>query len=225
MSGIGPGEICHWFIALGQSLTKYQDLLDDLDSGAGDGDHGATMVMGFRRVTRAMQQDIPTPAQGLKIAGRAFAGVGGSIGPLWGLGLLRAAQALPNEPFIDGADISAALLAAAAAAAEIGSARVGDRTLLDAMHPAVERFAESFSKTGDARTAALSGWEAALRGAAATATMTATRGRAARNPALAVGRVDPGAASVALAWTAAVRPDALAVWRSAIGGTSPPALR
>jgi dihydroxyacetone kinase len=203
---IGTSEIRAFLEALGGKLAEHQDVLDSLDAGAGDGDHGATMVMGFRRVQRIVGQDDGTPSQLLKAAGRAFAGVGGSIGPLWGMGLLRAAQVTEGQSRLDGRAVARALLAAAQAAADIGRARPGDRTVLDAAVPAAEAFSASVDGGSDASAAALAGWRAALEGAAATAVMTAARGRASRNPALAAGRVDPGCASVALAWTVAVRP-------------------
>jgi phosphoenolpyruvate---glycerone phosphotransferase subunit DhaL len=198
--------------ALGGKLAEHQDLLDFLDAGAGDGDHGATMVMGFRRVLRIADQDYDTPAQLIKAAGRAFAGVGGSIGPLWGMGMLRAAQTAEGRPRLDGRDVARALLAAAQAAAETGRSQPGDRTLLDAAVPAAQAFAASIDGGSDTAEAARAGWRAALEGARATAVMTAARGRASRNPSLAAGRVDPGCASVALAWTVAACPEDEQSW-------------
>jgi dihydroxyacetone kinase-like protein len=214
--GIDAGDVRRWIEALLNILTAEQDVLDSLDAGAGDGDHGATMILGLRRVMTGLYPADTTPSQVLKTMGRRFAGVGGSIGPLWGLAFLRASQALPDTPAVTGRQIAEALLSAASAIAEMGSATVGDRTLLDAAYPAAEAFAATLEQTGDPARAATAGCQAALAGAAASAHMTAARGRAARNPALAAGRVDPGAASLALAWTVAVHPGDLSAWHQVV---------
>ena len=206
MTGIGVGEIHEWLDRLGGMLAPAQDVLDELDSGAGDGDHGASMVMGFRRVLAGSYPDGSSPAQVLRTVSRLFAGVGGSIGPLWGMALLRAAHAVDGAAVLTGELIATALAAAAAGAAEVGSASVGDRTLLDALVPSADAYALTLAETGDATAAARAAMAAALAGARSTADLRAARGRAARNPALASGQVDAGAASVALAWIAVVDP-------------------
>ncbi|MYW01409.1 DAK2 domain-containing protein, partial [Streptomyces sp. SID3343] len=77
-------DIENWLRALARALGEEQNLLDELDAGAGDGDHGATMVIGFRRVIAELDRtsfaDRP-PAELLRTVARAFSGVGGSIGP------------------------------------------------------------------------------------------------------------------------------------------------
>lgn len=215
---VSTSDVRAWLGALAEKLAERQDLLDALDAGAGDGDHGATMVIGFRRVQSVAGQDYDTPAQLLKAAGRAFAGVGGSIGPLWGMGLLRASQVIDGQAHLDGHATVRALVAAAQAAAEIGGASPGDRTLLDAAIPAADAFAAAIARGSDSRTAAEAGWGAALEGTAATAAMKAARGRASRNPALAEGTVDAGCASIALAWTVAVCPQGEQLWVDTVSG-------
>jgi dihydroxyacetone kinase-like protein len=216
MTGIGAIEIRDWLDRLGGMLAAAQDVLDELDSGAGDGDHGASMVMGFRRVLAGSYPGDSSPAEVLRTASGLFAGVGGSIGPLWGMALLRAAQAVDGAPVLTGELIAAALAAAAAGAAEVGSASVGDRTLLDALVPSAEMYGLRLAEACDSTAAARAASAAALDGARSTADLKAARGRAARNPALAAGRVDAGAASVALAWIAAVDPGGGERWREAV---------
>ncbi|MYV98003.1 DAK2 domain-containing protein, partial [Streptomyces sp. SID3343] len=116
----------------------------------------------------------------------------------------------------DGAALAQALHAAADGMAHIGSARRDDRTLLDAMYPAADAFAASWNSLHDLALAARAGLDGALDGAAATRTMTARRGRASRNAGLAGGRVDAGAASVALAWTTAVPGTDRELWRHTV---------
>src|SRR4029077_15294268 len=87
--------------------------LDRLDAVAGDGDHGATMVMGLRAVTAALPGDEEAGPELLRIAAIRFSSVGGSTGPLWGTALLRAAQSLGAAGSTDLPAIAAAVAAAA----------------------------------------------------------------------------------------------------------------
>jgi dihydroxyacetone kinase len=223
MMTIRAEDIRSWFRELARALEEEQDLLDGLDAGAGDGDHGATMVLGIRRVLKTIDNPADTtPGTVLKTAGRSFAGVGGSIGPLWGMALLRAGQVAGAADLIDGATLAVIASSAGDAMTDIGSARPGDRTLLDAAIPAAQAFSETQARTGNPVEAARAAHQAALAGARATASMTPRRGRASRNASLARGRVDPGAASVALAWTVAVAPEQRQAWRHvAIAGPEP----
>jgi dihydroxyacetone kinase-like protein len=90
-----------------------QGQLDRLDAVAGDGDHGVTMVLGWRAVCAALERSRPDfPRDALRVAAEAFADVGGSAGPLWGTALLRAARAVDDAPELD---LDAVARAAAAA--------------------------------------------------------------------------------------------------------------
>jgi dihydroxyacetone kinase len=152
-----------------------------LDAAAGDGDFGAVLARAARNVRSALDELPPdaTDRELLLAAARAVAGVGGTTGPLWGTGLLRAADA------IDGGG-AAAVRAAAAGIAELGGAQLGDRTLLDALLPAADAL-----ETGDDPA------RAARRGAGHTAELAAKRGRASYVPGGGTGTVDAGAQAVA----------------------------
>ena len=216
----GPA-VSSWLRSLATALAEFQNVLDELDAGAGDGDHGATMVMGFRLVIKQLDElpDTAEPADVLRATANAFAQVGGSIGPLWGSALLRAARCCTG-PSLDIDMLASALAAAATGMTNIGSAHPGDRTLLDAFVPSAQAFAHAAQNGANLHAAAQQGYEAALAGATSTATMPARRGRAARNPELAAGKVDAGAASIALAWTIAVAPAQMDRWRATV---QPPA--
>ena len=115
----------------------------------------------------------------LLAAAHAVAAVGGTTGPIWGVGLLRAADAI-------GQGGAAAVRAAAVGIAELGGARAGDRTLLDALLPA----ADALESGGDVVAAAQDG-------AAGTAELKARRGRASYVPGRGTGHIDAGAQAVA----------------------------
>ncbi|MEA2698417.1 MAG: phosphoenolpyruvate---glycerone phosphotransferase subunit DhaK, partial [Myxococcales bacterium] len=151
-----------------------------LDAAAGDGDFGGILALAARRVQAALDA---LPGGGdrevLLAAAQAVAGVGGTTGPIWGIGLLRAAETIQGGG-------GAALRAAADGVAELGGAKAGDRTLLDALLPA----ADALEGGGDLAAAARAGAEA-------TANLAARRGRASYVPGRGVGTVDAGAQAVA----------------------------
>ncbi|HEX4428773.1 MAG TPA: DAK2 domain-containing protein, partial [Frankiaceae bacterium] len=153
----------------------------ELDAAAGDGDFGAILARAARRVLAGLAEAEVAVTDGelLLAAAHAVAGVGGTTGPLWGTGLLRAADAIDRGP-------AAALRAAAEGISEVGDARAGDRTMLDALLPA----ADALESGADVVSAA-------VEGAAATAGMTARRGRASYVPGGGAGHIDAGAQAVA----------------------------
>jgi len=178
-----------------RATEEAQPELDRLDALAGDGDHGVTMVLGWRAVVAALDAAPPaSPGAALRTAADAFASVGGTAGPLWGTAFLRAARTLGA-----GAEADETLLAAAAAAAvdgmrQRGRCAEGDRTVVDAMAPAAAALA-----AGGGLTAAAA---AARAGADATAQMTPRHGRAARAPERVRGSPDAGARAAAVFWSA-----------------------
>jgi len=176
--------------------------LDELDALAGDGDHGMTMVLGWRAVVAALEAEPPASASdALRTAAAAFADVGGTAGPLWGIALLRAAIALGDD------DVGTTSLAAAAAAAvggmeEIGRATVGDRTVIDAMAPARDALGAAATRGAPLDEALRDAASAAAAGAEATAAMEPRVGRAALNPEHVRGHPDAGARAAAVFWAA-----------------------
>ncbi|HYM02006.1 MAG TPA: DAK2 domain-containing protein [Stellaceae bacterium] len=189
-------------LAAAGAVESARDELCRLDAGAGDGDHGVTMALAARGV-RQQLADAPE-ANGADLLTRvalAAGSVGGAIGPIYASGMLAAAAKLralqPGEP-VELAHILACAEAAESAVAALGGAKPGDKTILDALNPAVVSL-RSAESTGLPVGAALSGAAgAALAGAAATASMKAALGRASRLGERSVGMADPGATSFAL---------------------------
>jgi phosphoenolpyruvate---glycerone phosphotransferase subunit DhaL len=179
--------------ALGRVLRATEEAqpeLDALDAVGGDGDHGVTMVLGWRAVVAALDAAPPaSPEDALRTAAEAFAGVGGSAGPLWGTALLRAGRSFA----IDGA-LAAAAQAAVDGMCERGRCAEGDRTVVDAMAPA----ARALVGGGDLAAAAT----AAAEGAARTAQLDPKRGRDARARERTRGHVDAGAQAASIFWQA-----------------------
>ena len=188
------------------AMEENRRRLTKLDSEIGDGDHGNNMHRGFQAaLERLNAADPSTPADVLKAVSMALISkVGGAAGPLYGTAFLRASTALGSGEEISADDAAGALEAALGGIKQRGKAEVGDKTIVDALQPAVEAAKEAAgegSVAGVFRAAA----GAAEEGAESTVPMTARRGRASYLGARAQGHQDPGATSTYLLLEAAAR--------------------
>jgi dihydroxyacetone kinase phosphoprotein-dependent L subunit len=170
--------------------------LGRLDAAAGDGDHGAGMVRGFKAAVAAAQAGGASAGTVLAQAGTAFAdAAGGASGALVGTLIMTIGQSLPADS-VDAAAIHDALEAGTNALAKLGKAKPGDKTMLDTLDPFVRAYGEA-AASGASVTGA---WQAALpageRGAMSTIEMVSKRGRASRLGERSRGHVDAGAMSM-----------------------------
>jgi len=189
-----------WLSQVAATVKEQRDYLVELDSAIGDGDHGINMDRGFDAVTRAIAaQDGATPGQLLLVAGRTLVShVGGASGPLWGSALRRAGRVLGDTPTFDAVTLAAGLEAALAAVAELGSATVGDKTMVDALQPAVTALRDQLDQGSPLPSALQAAADAAEAGMRATVPLQAKRGRASYLGARSIGHQDPGATSTAM---------------------------
>lgn len=170
--------------------------LGQLDSIAGDGDHGQGMVLGATAAASAAHTALEAKAGAatlLTLAGQAWAeGAGGTSGALWGRALETIAARLSDETQTDDGAVVQAVAAGARAVAEFGGAEVGDKTMVDATEP----FAQAMSEAGtDLAAAFRDAAEIATQAAASTADMAARKGRAKTHGDASLGHPDPGAVS------------------------------
>ena len=170
------------------------DELGKLDSFAGDGDHGLGMVRGFKAAVAA--GGTGTAGDVLTTAGSAFAdAAGGASGALVGTWMMTVGGQLKTES-IDAAQLHQALDAGLVAMMRLGKAKVGDKTMIDALDPFVRAYGEAM-RGGAPLVAA---WKAALpaaeQGMQSTAEMISKRGRSSRLGERSRGHVDPGAVSM-----------------------------
>ncbi|MBP5934895.1 dihydroxyacetone kinase subunit DhaL [Streptomyces acidiscabies] len=179
-----------WLTIAAASVDREADRLTELDSPIGDADHGANLRRGFASVAAVLEKDEPaTPRAVLQLAGRQLIStVGGASGPLYGTLLRGTGKALGDGPEVSEAEFAAALRAGVQAVMQLGGAAPGDKTMVDALVPAVEALDAGFAA---ARIAA-------EQGAAATVPLQARKGRASYLGARSVGHQDPGATSSAL---------------------------
>ncbi|GAA2673063.1 dihydroxyacetone kinase subunit DhaL [Streptomyces lunalinharesii] len=193
-TALDSGFFVRWMAAAAGLVDREAERLTELDSAIGDADHGANMQRGFAAVVKALEAEPPgTPGAVLVAAGRQLIStVGGASGPLYGTLLRRAGKGLGEAPQVTVAELQAGLRAGLAAVRELGGAAPGDKTMIDALEPAVAALDTSLAAAA----------EAADEGARSTVPMLARKGRASYLGERSVGHQDPGATSSALLFAA-----------------------
>ncbi|WP_374727408.1 dihydroxyacetone kinase subunit DhaL [Haloactinomyces albus] len=183
-----------------KTITEHRDELVRLDRSIGDADHGENMDRGFRAVVAQLDSAPPeTPAAALKLVGTTLiSSVGGASGPLYGTAFLRAASALGETAELDGSVLVGALQAGMEGVEARGKAVTGDKTMIDALSPAVEAAKASAESGAGAATVLAAAADAAHTGAETTESLVARKGRASYLGERSAGHVDPGARSTAL---------------------------
>ncbi len=185
------------------ALNANRTYLSEIDGAIGDGDHGINMSKGFTAAgARLSAAPAPNLTAALATLGATLVdSVGGAMGPLYGNFFSAMSEALGQREQVDGAALSAMLDAGLAAIQEIGSAHVGDTTLLDALVPARDALAAAL-EAGKPFPAALDEMaRAAEQGRDSTREMVAKVGRASRLGERSRGVLDAGATSCALILT------------------------
>jgi len=178
------------------ALDAAESELTALDGRAGDGDLGISMARGAAAIRALPQEAWDTPATALAAMGHALRrAIAGSSGPFYATALIRAARHLEGKaPTAE--DWATAFADAVASIGELGGAKPGDRTMLDALAPAAEAMAMQVRNGASLAEAWRSAVLAAEQGCAATATMRPRLGRAAYLGERAIGAADAGASAV-----------------------------
>lgn len=187
---------------IAQTAVDNESYFCELDSVAGDGDFGYSLARGFEIVLSDWDDlghtDVPSLLK--KTAVVLSKRIGGTSGPIWGTAFLRAGGSLNDAPEPTGEQVVAALRAAIEGVKQRGNADVGDKTLIDALVPAVDALEAALAEgSGPAIHA---GAEAARQAAEGTKGMLAMRGRASYTGERSRDSVDAGAMGVAVMWEA-----------------------
>lgn len=192
--------ITTWMRSIAVAVRAERDHLVQLDAAIGDGDHGINMTRGFEAVVQALAaEDATPPGRLLTLAGRTLvSAVGGASGPLWGTALRRAGRTLGDSPTFTPEQLVGAVEAALAGVQDLGQAVPGDKTMVDALAPAVAALRDGVRDAEPLETALGSAAAAAEAGMRATIPMQARRGRASYLGERSIGHQDPGATSAAL---------------------------
>jgi dihydroxyacetone kinase-like protein len=207
-ASVQAATVTAWMGEIAETVAAERDYLTQLDAAIGDGDHGINMDRGFGAVQKALVEQAPDvpPGRLLVAAGKTLVStVGGASGPLWGSAFRRAGRTLGDAPEWDGEQLCEALDAAREGVVELGAAAVGDKTMVDALTPAVEAMRSSLESGAGLVAAVTAAAEAAEEGARGTVPLQARKGRASYLGERSIGHQDPGATSVALVMRALER--------------------
>jgi dihydroxyacetone kinase-like protein len=192
--------ITSWMREIEASVRAERDHLVQLDSAIGDADHGINMTRGFEAVVKALDtgEALP-PGRLLVLAGRTLVStVGGASGPLWGSALRSGGRVLGDQVTFDGSQLVEILAAALASVKDLGTAALGDKTMVDALEPAVNTLRARLDAGDVLPDAVEAAAAAAEQGMRATIPLQARKGRASYLGERSMGHQDPGATSTAL---------------------------
>ncbi|MGG5314369.1 dihydroxyacetone kinase subunit DhaL [Enterococcus sp. AZ072] len=186
-----------------QTVQVNREYLSEVDSVGGDGDHGINMNKGFTMAEKEIsQQEITTMSEGFKVISNVLVNkIGGSMGPLYGSFFRGLSTASRKEELITKDVVGAMLEKAYQNIAMLTEAKVGDKTLMDVLTPAVETYQAkqltvSFTECLQAMV------QAAETGLESTKQLAAKVGRASRIGDRSIGQQDAGATSCCLILTA-----------------------
>ena len=192
-------SVTAWMREASAAVAVEADHLTQLDSAIGDGDHGVNMTRGFTAVVEAVDGSEEPPGKQLILAGKTLVSkVGGASGPLWGTALRRAGRAVGSAEALEGTQLVDALTAGLAGVVELGAAEPGDKTMVDALAPAIVALRAALEEGQPLDAAVAAAADAADAGARATVPMQARKGRASYLGERSVGHQDPGATSTAV---------------------------
>jgi phosphoenolpyruvate---glycerone phosphotransferase subunit DhaL len=190
-------DALEWIKACAKVLAENRDYLIQLDAAIGDADHGANMDRGFQAVISKMPEmsdkDIGTI---FKTVGMTLLStVGGAGGPLYGTFFIQAGTKTAGKMELSPEDWSAALEAAISGVVMRGKAELGDKTMVDALTPALKAFKQAVSEQQAFGKALRLSADAAKQGMEATTPLVARKGRASYLGERSAQHQDPGATS------------------------------
>lgn len=189
-----------WLLSFSKEILSKEDYLNELDAATGDGEHGSNMATGMRAISELLNTPQP-PDLGTffeNIAMTLVNSVGGASGALYGTLFLRLSDVTANCEIADLEVLSRSFQSAVNGIMELGRVKPGDKTLLDALNPAVISLVDSVKTHQDLITGLEAASIASDLGRAATAVMEARKGRGSYQGERSIGHIDPGATSMSL---------------------------
>ena len=196
MTDISQAQIERAIQTTAATVLKNEAYFSDLDGLAGDGDFGTSLATGFRQIEKEWDE-IPKTDIGamlLKISMMVSKHVGGSSGPIWGTGFMKAAMLTRGKTAITLQDLAEMLGSAIEGIQARGGAKLGDKTLLDALIPVHEALTAADENKAAARKQAADMADEAID---ATRSLRAGRGRASQVGERSIGTPDPGIVAIA----------------------------
>ena len=207
MDVVTVGELEAWVRHFAELVATQRAYLTELDSAIGDADHGINMDRGMQAVLAKLDAASPGTADALfKTVGMTLvSSIGGASGPLYGTFFLRFGTACGPRVELSAHDVVKACRAGIEGLVARGKPELGDKTMFDSLHPALEALDAAVGQGLPPKTAFASAWLAAVRGRDETIPMVARKGRASYLGERSAGHQDPGATSAALLFEAAAR--------------------
>jgi len=198
-TSVDAETVRRWLNEAAAAVREQRDYLTQLDAAIGDADHGTNMDRGFTAVVEKLDGLEGPPGKLLTTAGSTLVStVGGASGPLWGTALRRAGRTLGDADDFGGPELANALDAALAGIVELGAAEEGDKTMVDALAPAIRALRAGLDGGGGLNEALADARAAGEEGMRATTPLQASKGRASYLGERSIGHQDPGATSTAL---------------------------
>lgn len=184
-------------VLMQKRIEEEKDYLTELDNAIADGDHGINMAKGFAAVgTKLDSFEGQSIGAILKTVGMTLvSAVGGSAGPLYGTAFMKAGMVMGDKETMDIADFLSCMKAATEGVMARGKSVEGEKTMLDAMIPALKAMESAYKENLSAKAVLEAGVNAAKQGAEFTKTIAATKGRASYIGERSIGHIDPGAVS------------------------------
>ena len=205
MPELTSDQMIKWLERFAALLAENKDHLTQLDSAIGDADHGANMDRGFKAVlgkkTEFQGKDIATVFK--TVAMTLISTVGGASGPLYGTFFLQAGLLAAGKSSISAEEFGALLEKGLNGVIQRGKANPGDKTMIDAMQPAVEAYQKAVQGGESLDGALKKAAESSRKGMKATIPLVAKKGRASYLGERSAGHQDPGSTSTALLFQAA----------------------
>lgn len=197
MKTINCEDIQAWLAACATAMAENRDYLIELDAAIGDADHGANMDRGFKAVQEKLSDLANTDIGAvLKATGMTLVStVGGAGGPLYGTFFLQAGTKTTGKTELDLSGWTEAIQAAVEGVVQRGKAAPGDKTMVDALLPAVSALVQACQENTSLAEALRESAEAARQGMEATIPLVARKGRASYLGERSAGHQDPGATS------------------------------
>ena len=208
---VSKQDVVRWVDALQQVFAENREMLTNLDLAVGDGDLGISLDRGFTAVQAELSANPPTDLRSVfqNVATVLIRTMGGTSGPLLGTFFLRAGAACAGKSELAPTDVVALFQAGVEGIQQRGKAALGDKTMLDALLPAVDAMRGALEAGSGLAEILERGAAAAEAGMRATISMQARKGRASYLGDRSVGHQDAGATGSYLLLKAAAD-----VWRS-----------
>ncbi len=194
-----------WVVALQKTYAENKQYLTELDAAIGDADHGINMDRGFSAVIQELEKARPQDISGIlnTAAMSLIRHVGGASGPLYGTFFLRAATACKGKDALHPEDVVALFEAGLDGVLQRGKAELNDKTMVDALTPAVKAMKQMLDTGALLGEIVKQGAAAAEKGMKDTIGIIAKKGRASYLGQRSIGHQDPGATSSYLLLAAA----------------------